>query len=433
MANNLQLYFYDNAKELKNCSDKLNESTVKELMDILKGNPYSIFLRSLTDMPNLQNFHIALKCDAGLDQRVYNVPTTTEIAAIWVDKNDGPATHAPHLQIYTHSNSTPCYFHMAKIRNDDEDEILHTGRLLQQYSVDEYIILETQRLDFVLFNQYLFKMGILQGLLDILRLGERDASIVGKQKFLPNSFIGGPRDMQQCYMDVIALVQRFGKLDLFITMTSKAYDDIIRAELPDDKAEPDLYKLIIKHMMHGPCGSLDPTNSCMKKKKGYNKFKYPKLFTDQTLKGNDSYLVYRRRNTGEVVKVREQYLDNSWVVPYNPYLLGKFNGHINIEVCSDIKVMKYLYKYICKGHDKITFCIQNNDTNIDIDEVKEYRYARWVSPPEAVWCLFGFPISEMSPSVYRLQLHLEGQQFISFKSNTDIQTILNNPMIQEKC
>ncbi|XP_019238028.1 PREDICTED: uncharacterized protein LOC109218148 isoform X1 [Nicotiana attenuata] len=213
-------------------------------------------------------------------------------------------------------------------------------------------------------------------------------------------------------------------------LTTEAYDNIIRAELPDDKTESDLHKLVIKHMMHGPCGSLDPTNSCMKKK-GYCTFKYPKMFADQTIKGNDSYPVYKRQNTGEVVKVRERYLDNSWVVPYNPDLLGKFNCHLNVEVCSDIKVVKYLYKYICKGHDKIAFCVQNNDTNIEIDEIKEYRSARWVSPPEAVWRLFGFPISEMSPSVYRLQLHLEGQQFISFKSNADIHTILNNPMIQK--
>nr|XP_016507198.1 PREDICTED: uncharacterized protein LOC107824907 [Nicotiana tabacum] len=363
---NLQLYFYDNANELKNrmaCSDKLNESTVKELMDILKGNPYSMFLRSLTDMPNLQNFHIALKCDAGLDQRVYNVPTTTtEIVAIWVDENDGPATHAPHLQIYTHSDRTQrvnyyfgCYnplqypllfpygqggWHCGikkfpraeniprnrtllnlnnyRIRNDDEDEILHTRRLLQQYSVDEYIKLETQRLDFVSFNQDLFRMGILQGLLDILRLGKRDASNVGKQTFLPNSFIGGNEH----------------KL-----LTAEAYDDIIRAELLDDKAELDLRKLVIKHMMHGPCGSLDPTNSCMMKK-----------------------------------------------------------GLLQVQISKN---------------------------------VKEYRSARWVSPTEAVWRLFGFPISEMSPSVYRLQLHLEGQQFVSFKSNTDIQTIVNNPMIKK--
>ncbi|XP_004252145.2 uncharacterized protein [Solanum lycopersicum] len=359
------------------------------------------------------------------------------------------------------------YCYKLQMRNDDKDEILHIGRLLQQYVVDAYITLETPILDFVSFNQDLFRMSILQGLFDVLRLGERDASSVGKQTFQPNSFTGGPRDMRQRYMDAIALVQNFGKPDLFITMTcnpswpklkehlsssdevqnrpdlisrifrakveelktdilernifgkvvaymytiefqkrglphahfliilsnehklltAEAYDDIIRAELPDENTESDLRRLVIKHMMLGPCG--------------------------------------------EIVKVRQQYLDNSWVVPYNPYLLGKFNCHINVEVCSDIKVVKYLYKYICNGHDKIAFSVQNNDAPIEIDEVKEYRSARWISPPEDVWCLFGFAINEMSPSIYRLQLHLQGQQFVSFKSNTDINSILNNPTMRK--
>ncbi|XP_070005631.1 uncharacterized protein LOC142163080 [Nicotiana tabacum] len=37
----------------------------------------------------------------------------------------------------------------------------------------------------------------------------------------------------------------------------------------------------------------------------------------------------------------------------------------------------------------------------------------------------------MSLSVYRLQLHLEGQQFVSFKNNVDINTIVNNPIIKK--
>ncbi|PHU09222.1 hypothetical protein BC332_21082 [Capsicum chinense] len=61
-------------------------------------------------------------------------------------------------------------------------------------------------------------MDVLKGVIDILRLGERDASNIEKRRFLSNSFIGGPRDMRQRYMDAIALVQRFGKPDLFITM-----------------------------------------------------------------------------------------------------------------------------------------------------------------------------------------------------------------------
>lgn len=53
---------------------------------------------------------------------------------------------------------------------------------------------------------------------------------------------------------------------------------------------------------------------------------------------------------------------------------------MNVEICSDIKVVKYIYKYICKGHDKIAFSVHNN---VEIDEIKEYRLARWVSLPEA--------------------------------------------------
>ncbi|XP_019228608.1 PREDICTED: uncharacterized protein LOC109209740 [Nicotiana attenuata] len=53
------------------------------------------------------------------------------------------------------------------------------------------------------------------------------------------------------------------------------------------------------------------------------------------------------------------------------------------------------------------------------------------TPPEATWRLLGFPISEMTPSVYHLQLHLDGQQFVYFKSTQTINSIVNNPMIRK--
>ncbi|KAG5594048.1 hypothetical protein H5410_035280 [Solanum commersonii] len=77
-AKNLQLYFYDNENELTNrmtLSDNLNELIITKLMDILKLNPYSTFLRSLTVVPNLSKFYIALNSSSTLDQRTYNLPT----------------------------------------------------------------------------------------------------------------------------------------------------------------------------------------------------------------------------------------------------------------------------------------------------------------------------------------------------------------------
>ena len=35
-------------------------------------------------------------------------------------------------------------------------------------------------------------------------------------------------------------------------------------------------------------------------------------------------------------------VDNRWVVLYSPYLTRRYRAHINVEVCSSIKVIKYL-------------------------------------------------------------------------------------------
>jgi hypothetical protein len=50
--------------------------------------------------------------------------------------------------------------------------------------------------------------------------------------------------------------------------------------------------------------------------------------------------------------------DNRWVVPYNPYLTMRYQCHINVEVCSSITAVKYLYKYVYKGHDRALAVVQ---------------------------------------------------------------------------
>ena len=46
-------------------------------------------------------------------------------------------------------------------------------------------------------------------------------------------------------------------------------------------------------------------------------------------------------------------LDNRYVVPHNIALCIKYNAHINVEVCASIKAVKYVYKYVYKGHDRV--------------------------------------------------------------------------------
>jgi UTP-glucose-1-phosphate uridylyltransferase len=42
-------------------------------------------------------------------------------------------------------------------------------------------------------------------------------------------------------------------------------------------------------------------------------------------------------------------VDNWWIVPYNLHLTTKYHAHINVEICSSISAVKYLYKYVYKG------------------------------------------------------------------------------------
>jgi hypothetical protein len=92
-------------------------------------------------------------------------------------------------------------------------------------------------------------------------------------------------------------------------------------------------------------------------------------------------------------------------MPYNPCLPRTFNYHINVEACGSIKSVKYLFKYIYKGHDRASVVIREADKADEkgnIDEIKQYRDARWVMPLEALWRIYGFDLSKNHPPVQQL-------------------------------
>jgi hypothetical protein len=128
--------------------------------------------------------------------------------------------------------------------------------------------------------------------------------------------------------------------------------------------------------------------------------------------------LYQRQEDGRKEMVRKHEMGNRWVVPYNPYLLQYFNYHINVEACGSIKVVKYLFKYIYKGHDRACITVGTaivDDNNGGVDEIKQYRDARWVTPPEALWRIYAFDLNENDPPVMQLQLHLLGMNMVGYQ------------------
>ncbi|XP_029143216.1 uncharacterized protein [Arachis hypogaea] len=199
------------------------------------------------------------------------------------------------------------------------------------------------------------------------------------------------------------------------------YDSLVRAEIPSKEVEPHLHDAVLKHMIHGPCGTLDQSSPCMKN--GKCKRNYPKEFAAETRRGDDSYPQYRRRFDTPVQINQNVTVDNRWVVPYNPWLLLKYDCHINVEICSSIKSIKYLYKYCYKGPDWVAMEVHNSS---NVDEVQQFVDARWIAAPEACWRIFKFNLYPMYPSVERLQIHLPNQHQVSFYDHQTIPEILND-------
>jgi hypothetical protein len=336
--------------------------------------------------------------------------------------------------------------------------LFYTGRLLQEYTLDMWVTVESNRLRFIRTNQSTIRAETYQGLADAVNTG-LSAEHIGRQVILPSSFVGGNRHMAQLFQDAMALVRKLGAPSLFITITCNprwdeiqrellpgqtatdrpdlvarvfalkldainkeifkqgvlgkciAYvqviefqkrglphahtllimdpadrprtiedvDRLVCAELPDPETDPIGHQVVASCMLHGPCGLEFPSAPCMKDGKCTKK--YPKTFWEETLMAEDGYPNYRRRNNGRSVRRtmsggRVFELRNDTVVPYNPYLSRRFNCHINVEVTTGIHCVKYIYKYVYKGHDRITVTMGSLEEPQARDETREYVDSR---------------------------------------------------------
>lgn len=125
-------------------------------------------------------------------------------------------------------------------------------------------------------------------------------------------------------------------------------------------------------MMHGPCGLSRLSSPSMKNKK-CSKF-YLKKFNGTTIVDTDGFPQYRRRSNTQTIVKNGISLDNRHVVSYNKRLSLKFQGYINMEWCNQCSTIKYLFKYIHNGFDRIIASIVqakggNSTSGGAIDEI----------------------------------------------------------------
>ncbi|KAL7096997.1 hypothetical protein ACP275_10G115200 [Erythranthe tilingii] len=537
-----QLYIFDTKNEIHNRidavrsgnqSNDLGPSIVASLKDMIDGNnvlaqSYRV-VRDRFSNDGHQGVKLRLVKSCSPDGRTYNLPNASEIAGLIVgdfDTQEGVRdivveTRSNKLQRISelHPLYLPLQYPLLFPYGEDgyrddislrESSLPDNRKWRKQFYVDRFSMVESQRLNFIRFNQDQLRVDMYKGIEEKIFKGDTEGKSVGQRIIIPGSFTAGPRYMFNNFVDAPQICNWIGFPTLFIAITCnpqwpeiqrvlkdtnlrpedrpdilcrvfkmkldsmmseikkgcifrhvctiefqkrglphahillwlhnddkpnnpEEIDRIICAENPDEENDRKMYQLVEKYMIHGPCGQANLKSPCMKDRVCTKRF--PKPFVQRTESDADGFTVYRRMEDGRTVTKKKTTLDNGFVVPYNRILLSKYRSHINIELCNQNKSIKYMFKYVNKGHDRVTAAFyetRNTDGGAEIcDEIKMYYDCRYLSACKAMWRLFNFYIHCRDPSVIRLSFHLPNHQPLVFNENQPLQSVLDRPSAKQ--
>ncbi|CAH1433231.1 unnamed protein product [Lactuca virosa] len=327
--------------------------------------------------------------------------------------DDGYRVDIPHRGVTSSSNSkrpntTMREFFAYRIQDRDNSFslILNSRRLFQQFLVDGYTMIESERLYYVRKKQKVLRCESYENLSNFQHQGNKNISEIGQRVILPSSFTGGALYMMQNYLDAMSLFvytiefQKRGLPHSHICLfmqpdyklpTVEHIHQFISAEITSIQQDPALYSLVKEFTIHGPCGAQNVNCPCKVDNKCSKNF--PKNFSEHTSIDENDFPIYRRKNDGSFVEKSGVQLDNRNVVPYNKYLLKRYQAHINVEWCNQGSSIKYL------------------------------------SACEASWRIYGYDVHYRHPSVMRLPFHLPNQQQVVYGADDDIDNVLNQTSV----
>ncbi|XP_054285654.1 uncharacterized protein LOC129002107 [Macrosteles quadrilineatus] len=141
------------------------------------------------------------------------------------------------------TSSREFYAYRIMVREGEANHIHKFKQLLNQYLVDMYAKVESERLLYLRTHQKELRAENYIHLQDALR---RDDNVeeMGQKIILPATFTGGPRYMHSRTQDAFCYVRKFGRPELFITMTTNPKWIEITSVIGERQSAHDRYDVV---------------------------------------------------------------------------------------------------------------------------------------------------------------------------------------------
>ncbi|XP_044597579.1 uncharacterized protein LOC123274154 [Cotesia glomerata] len=285
----LQIYFISDYNEQANVRlnnfQNVNKNLIIELQNCLHHvNPYvRDFKVALESIPinSRNNCNLIINADrkpASAHSGCYNKPSTNEVAVLLVDQHyerrdiilstrNGLLkriceTHRSYDALQyplmfcrgedgynfgiqtTKKKITALQFYSYRVmvKHNDFNSLHRYKQLLNQFLVDMYAKIESERLLFIRNNQKQLRAENYIHLQDAIQ-NDKDFGNLGRLVILPSSYTGGPRYMHERTQDGFCYVKKYGRPDLFITFTTNPNWEEITKELYEGQTSSDRHDI----------------------------------------------------------------------------------------------------------------------------------------------------------------------------------------------
>jgi len=195
----------------------------------------------------------------------YNLPTTTDVAAVFESSNGDPPSTERHILVHPFDGpvrtistlssvldplTCPLLFPLGdagwycgmqqsnpltNIRKEISqnkyaayrlsgrrfpDILRLSGKLFLQWVVDLYVRVEAERLNYIRHHPVELRCDMYANICDFVQNEAEQLSLqIGRMVVLPSSFSGSPRNMNERYQDAMSIVYHLGKPDIYLLLS----------------------------------------------------------------------------------------------------------------------------------------------------------------------------------------------------------------------